>query len=158
MHQLKPGRDNEAYLPVAVVMKSLKALTEHLRSLQFINDDAFDSWVEKGTLEYSDCAHTEGFSAPVNILLRLPYTAVFSWESWTGNAYELFAAIVRWLRDKDYDFDHHGFPEFTVVMLDDESSDVQITIHFEDNVYEQGGVLVEPDISTVDELGTLDHA
>ena len=85
-------------------MKSLKALTEHLRSLQLINDDAFDSWVEEGKLEYSGADITVG-EHPAILLFRLPYVAVFSWESWHGSAYELFAAVIQWLVAHDYDFD-----------------------------------------------------
>lgn len=131
-------------------MKSLKALTEHLRSLQLINDDAFDSWVEKGVLEYAGSTVTAGFTAPVSQSLRINYLAVLSWEAWHGSAEALFHAVMKWLVERDYDFDQHGFPVFSAVVLDDDVVDLQIDIKFEDIVYESEGVPVaEPTPSVV---------
>ena len=123
-------------------MKSLKALTDHLRILELIGDDAFDSWVEEGRLEYSGADITVGDN-PSKLLYRLSYVAVFSWESWHGSAYELFAVVIKWLVANNYDFDVYGWPVFNAAMLDDETVDLQITINFEDSVYEQDGKVVD---------------
>ena len=134
-------------------MKSLKSLTEHLRSLQLINDDAFDSWIEKGALEYSGAVQTCGFEAPVRLYVRLEYLAILSWEAWHGSANELFFQVIKWLVANDYDFDRYGFPTFTAGVPDDEVADVQIEIRFEDPIYESQGVRVdEPTPSLVDAL------
>ncbi|MEB4591386.1 phage tail protein [Candidatus Thiothrix sp. Deng01] len=123
-------------------MKSLKALTGHLRSLQLINDDNFSSWVQDGEIEYSGAAVADGFGPPTQLLYRTVYTAIFSWESFTGSADELFSGIIRWLRDNDYDFDLYGMPHFTAVPLDEGSADVQVSLVFTDKVYEQEGKTV----------------
>lgn len=120
-------------------MKSLKALTDHLRSLQLINDDSFDSWVENGRLEPSNSLYTCGVE-PTQILYRIVYQGVFSWERWHGgggkNAYFLFAVILQWLTLHDFDFDKtNGFPTLDVEFLDDDYVDVEIKIQFEDKIY-----------------------
>lgn len=131
-------------------MKSLKALTAHLDSLQLTSKDYFDSWVEKGTLEYSGATITDGVEQ-VNLLMRLPYLAVLSWENWSGDAYRLFFEVMKWLAQHDHDFDRFGMPEFTSVVSDDNLADVQIEIRFEDHIYESGGEMVdEPTPSVVD--------
>lgn len=115
-------------------MRSLKELSDYLRELEYINDDAFESWAEKGEIEYSGSAVTQGFE-PVNLFFRLPYQAVFSWENWHGDAYALFGDIIRWLIERGYDFDEHGMPAFDAELLDDETTDLEITIKFCDEVY-----------------------
>lgn len=131
-------------------MKSLKALTEHLKDLELINDN-FDAWAEKGRLEYSGTHLQAGF-VKSELLYRLQYTAVFSWEAWGGDAYFLFAMIVEWLRDHDYDFDEFGEPEWSADLLDDQTADVEISIRFEDAVYKVDGVITteEPNPNLVD--------
>ena len=132
-------------------MKSLKALTEHLRSLQLINDDAFDSWAESGRLDYSGATLLAGFTN-ASLLYRLPYDAVFSWEDWHGDAFELFGEVMQWLEANDYDFDLHGTPQWDCELLDDELVNIEIKIKFEDTVYRvvmpDGSVQITPDAPT----------
>lgn len=131
-------------------MKSLKSLTTHLRELQLINDDGFDSWAENGKLEYSGATVLAGY-APADILYRLTYEAVFSWENWHGSAYQLFGVVVQWLADQDYDFDHYGFPAWDCEFTDDDTADIEIKIRFEDAIYR----VVTPDPVTGDDVTTL---
>ena len=129
-------------------MKSLKSLTEHLRTLQLINDDAFDSWAESGRLEYSGSTVLAGFTT-ASILYRLQYEAVLSWEAWHGDAYHLFGVIVDWLSERDYDFDAFGFPAWDTEFGDDDVIDVEIRIRFEDSIYRienpDGTVTITPE-------------
>lgn len=115
-------------------MKSLKSLTEYLRSLQLINDDAFDSFAVDGTLEPSSADLRSGFD-PAVLLFRQVYTAEFSWENWHGDAAQLFAIVYQWLIDHDYDFDEHGFPAWSCYPVDDSLVDVELRIKFVDPVY-----------------------
>lgn len=115
-------------------MKSMKALTAHLRSLQLINDDAFDSWAESGKMEYSGTTVLAGFS-PVDLLYRLNYVAVYSFEDWHGNAYQLFGAVVQWLAAQNYDFDCYGMPAWDCEFTGDDVADIEIRVRFEDAVY-----------------------
>lgn len=115
-------------------MKSLKALTEHLRSLQLINDDAFDSWAESGKLEASGRRITCGFD-PTELLYLLQYTAVLSFEHWHGDAYYLFAVINQWLIERDHAFDVLGYPVWDLEFEDDDVANVEIRVQFSDSVY-----------------------
>ena len=115
-------------------MKQLKALSDYLRDLELIDDDRFDSWAEAGTLEPSGQAITAGAN-PVNLAYRTQYTAILSWEGFTGNAYLLFAEVLRWLSENCYDYDELGFPQFDVELVDNDSADVEITVSFEESVY-----------------------
>ena len=133
-------------------MKSLKALTDHLDSLELTNKDSFDSWVDKGKLEYSGSTIVDG-AERVSLFMRIPYQAVLSWEDWSGNAYRLFFEVVRWLVEHDYDFDAYGTPEFVAYVSDENLADVEITIRFEDKIYESGGeMVVEPSVTVVDAI------
>jgi hypothetical protein len=115
-------------------MKSMKSLTAHLRELQMINDDAFDSWAESGKLEYSGATVLEGY-APVAMLYRLNYVAVYSFLDWHGNAYELFGGVVQWLAAQNYDFDHYGMPAWDCEFTGDDVADIEIRVRFEDAIY-----------------------
>lgn len=138
-------------------MKTLKALTAHLDSLQLTDKDSFDSWVEKGTLEYSGATLIDGVER-VNLLMRVPYLAVLSWENWNGDAYRLFFSVIMWLTENDYDFDRFGMPEFTAAVSDDDLADVQIEIRFEDHIYESGGEMVDAPTSSLIDAVTVREA
>lgn len=141
-------------------MKSLKALTEHLRSLKLTDEDCFDSWVEKGELEPRNAVLTAGFDAPVSLFGSIPYTAVLDWENWHGSAYDLFFHVMQWLYEHDYDFDAMGNPTFSAVVPDDEVANVQITIRFVELIYESGGRRVDaPTPNTIDDIAVIcNHA
>lgn len=132
-------------------MKSLKSLTNHLRSLQLISDDAFDSWAESGRLEYSGATLLDG-KIPAELLYRLQYEAVLSWEDWHGDGFVLFGTVMEWLETHDYDFDLHGMPQFDAEFLDDELVNIEIKIRFDDAVYRitqpDGSKLITPDAPT----------
>lgn len=119
-------------------MKSLKALHYHLGELELINCDAFDAYVLEGKLEPSNALYTCGLDQS-QILYRINYIAVFSFEGWHGgegrDAYFLFACVLQWLTNNDYDYDNQGFPEIDVEFRDDELADLEIRIRFEDKVY-----------------------
>lgn len=115
-------------------MKLLKSLDEHLRDKQLIDDDRFDSWSEDGSLEPSFETIRVGVE-PVMLALRMRYTAVFSWEGFTGSATELFLTIMLWLSDQDYDFDELGNPTFDAEMVDNQSADVEISMSFIEAVH-----------------------
>ena len=133
-------------------MKSLKALTTHLSALELINDN-FDSWAEGGTLEYSGSQVLGGLN-PASLLYRLRYTAVFSWEGWGGDSYALFAEVMQWLVEQDYDFDVLGLPGFDADILDDQTADLDLRIRFDDAVYKIGdGISTDkPEPTTVDQV------
>ena len=134
-------------------MRWMKRLTAHLQSLGLTDHDCFDAWIEKGTLEYSGATVVNGGGDPVNLFLRVPNLVVLSWENWHGNADELFFQVVKWLVENNYNFDLFGMPEFSAVVPDDDVADVQITIHFEDRIYESNGVRVdEPEVTVVNGL------
>lgn len=133
-------------------MKSLKALTDHLDTLQLTNPDTFESWVDKGKLEYSGSTIIDG-EERVSLFMRVPYQAVLSWEDWSGDAYRLFFEVMRWLVAHDYDFDANGMPEFVAHVSDENLADVEITIRFEDRIYESNGeMVVEPSVTAVDAI------
>lgn len=137
-------------------MKQLKALSDHLRDLQLIDDDRFDSWAEQGSLEPSGRKVVDGFE-PVTLAYRLQYTAVLSWEGFTHDAYQLFAEVVQWLTLNEYDFDDLGMPSFDVELVDNEAADIELTISFEEAVYTQetdDGITVvdEPEPSIVETI------
>ena len=115
-------------------MKFLKSLDQHLRDKQLIDDDSFDSWSEDGSLEPSFETVRSGVE-PVMLALRMRYTAVFSWEGFTGSAMDLFLTIMVWLSDQDYDFDELGEPTFDAEMVDNQSADVEISISFIEAVH-----------------------
>ena len=130
-------------------MKKLRALSSYLRSIHLIDDDRFESWAESGTLEPSGQQVISGFN-PINLAYRTQYDAILSWEAFTSDAYQLFAEVLRWLHENDYDFDEMGFPTFDVEMIDDDSADVEIKISFEEAVYALDAVDGEP-LTLVDE-------
>lgn len=137
-------------------MKQLKALSDYIRELHHTDDDTFDSWTESGELLYSGSMELVGFE-PAELLYRLKYIAVFHWEQFHGNPYQLFADMMRWLAEQDYDFDEFGNPEFDSAILDDNSADVQVRILFEEPVYTQPEtippvLLGDPDPETVERI------
>lgn len=130
-------------------MKSLKALSDHIRSLQLTDDDTFDSWAEDGHIEPSGSLVVDGLE-PVERLFRNRYTAVFSWENFSGDANQLFGEIIIWLNAHNYDYDDLGNPEFDVEILTDDTAEVEIRLTFEDSVYNLPIIPGEP-LELVDE-------
>lgn len=137
-------------------MKQLKALSDYIRTLDHTDDDTFDSWSEKGEMLYSGSDELIG-AEPAELLYRLRYVAVFHWEQFHGNPYQLFADVMRWLGDQGYDFDDLGDPEFDAAILDDNSADLQLRIGFEESIYTVPGtspptLLDDPEPTTVEKV------
>lgn len=115
-------------------MRSLKALTSYLLSLNLFDADKFESFADSIELKYRNDTVTAGHEATA-LLYEKEYEAVFIFDEFSTGADKLFAIIMMWLANHDYDFDELGNPSFDIDPLDDERFYIELTIKFLDPVY-----------------------
>lgn len=148
----------------------LKALHAHLVSLNLVDENQIESWLEDARLVPEGKTETVGTDDMVGINLAYKdYNAVFWLENFAGNPDLLFALVIAWLMENDPDRDSDMDPTFEVDPIDDKYADVEIKlpfkeklqlkldpagkIHFDDKAWS----LAEPDIKTAEEINVIPH-
>ena len=145
---------------MSTAFKSLKALTDAFDEHPATDKDNFDSWAEDGELIWSGSKIS---TLDDSLLLwRSKYTAVFSFENFTGSPEALFLVVINYLQsdDCDHDADELGDPTFDAEMVGKNAFDVEITINFEDKVTgtqtDDGFVLSDAEIVTAETVEGVD--
>lgn len=144
---------------MSTAFKSLKALTKALDDHKSTDKDNFDSWAEDGELIWSG-SHISTHDDSL-LLWRQKYTAVFSFENFTGKPENLFLIVMNYLQsdDCDHDADELGHPTFDADMVGNDAFDVEITINFEDEVTGKetadGFILMDAEIVTAETVSEV---
>lgn len=139
-------------------MKSLNSLAAAFEEHINTDRDNFDFWAEDGELHWSG-SRVSTFDNSL-ILWRDHYSAVFSFQSYTGDANKLFLILMTWLEEHGGDRDELGPPEFDAEKVSDGIFDVEIKCYFEDEAYgvetDDGFDLIdEPEIVVAETVGKV---
>lgn len=119
-------------------MKKLIALTAYLKSLNLVAPELIESWVVDAQTPLFFDDNTHGLECS-----RVPYTARFYLERYTGDAATLMAYIACWLMEHDEGDEHLRTneelapPSYNITPLDDNLNvfDIDITIEFVERIY-----------------------
>lgn len=129
-------------------MKKLIALTAYLKNLNLVAPELLQSWVEDAQTPLLFDDNTHGLECS-----RVPYTARFYLERYTGDANILMAHIACWLMEFDegdeYLRTHEELaaPSYNITPNDEaiNAFDIDITIEFVERIYliedKNGGLL-----------------
>ncbi|MNJ42142.1 P2 phage tail completion protein R (GpR) [compost metagenome] len=113
-------------------MIKLKALTAFLIERRLVLPEQLDSWSDQVELELIWKPDLDGLH-----MADMSYRAVFVLERFADHPGRLMALLGSWLENHDDNREHHDLagPSFAIEILDDELSDVEITIQFVEPQY-----------------------
>ncbi|RMO87053.1 Prophage PSPPH06 tail protein [Pseudomonas syringae pv. tagetis] len=111
-------------------MNKLQALTAYLLSHQLVAPEQLDSWTEQVQVQLIWKPDTQGMR-----MGDMNYGATISIERFADHPERLFALVGSWLETHDQDRD--GLPNavFDVVMLDNDTADVDVNLQFTEALY-----------------------
>lgn len=149
----------------------LKAFHAHLASLNLVDKNQIESWMEDARLVPEGKNETVGIDDMVGVnLAYMDYNAVFFIENFSSNNPALLLALViAWLMENDPDRDSDMDPTFEIDPIDDKHDDVEIKMPFKEKlqikldpngkIFLDGKFwsLAEPDIKTAEEINIIPH-
>jgi len=113
----------------------IKALHAHLASLNLVDKNQIDSWIEDARLIPEGKTETVGTDDMVGVnLAYMDYNAVFLIENFSGNPTLLLALVAAWLMQNNPDRDSDEDPTFEIDPIDDKYDDVEIKLPFKEKL------------------------